>query len=75
MLLVAGGHIGLVMLIVKSGWLKRLISRLAAEGKRQNGKSRSQKTTLFGSARARVLSATARTRREPAWLPGSGAVQ
>jgi hypothetical protein len=37
MLLVAGGHIGLVMLIVKSGWLKRLISRLAAEGTRQIG--------------------------------------
>jgi uncharacterized membrane protein YeiB len=33
MLLVAGGHIGLVMLIVKSGWLKRLTSRLAAVGK------------------------------------------
>jgi uncharacterized protein len=32
MLLVAGGHIGLVMLIVKSGWLKRLTSRLAAVG-------------------------------------------
>jgi uncharacterized protein len=32
-LLVAGGHIGLVMLIVKSGWLKRLTSRLAAVGK------------------------------------------
>jgi uncharacterized protein len=31
-LLVAGGHIGLVMLIVKSGWLKRLTSRLAAVG-------------------------------------------
>jgi uncharacterized protein len=31
-LLVAGGHIGLVMLIVKSGWLKRLTSRLAAIG-------------------------------------------
>lgn len=31
-LLVAGGHIGLVMLIVKSGWLKRLTSRLATVG-------------------------------------------
>jgi uncharacterized protein len=31
-LLVAGGHIGLVMLIVKSGWLRRLTSRLAAVG-------------------------------------------
>src|SRR5262245_10911156 len=31
-LLVASGHIGLVMLIVKSGWLKRLTSRLAAVG-------------------------------------------
>jgi uncharacterized protein len=31
-LLVACGHIGLVMLIVKSGWLKRLTSRLAAVG-------------------------------------------
>jgi uncharacterized protein len=31
-LLVAGGHIGLVMLIVKSGWLNRLTSRLAAVG-------------------------------------------
>ena len=31
-LLVTGGHIGLVMLIVKSGWLKRLTSRLAAVG-------------------------------------------
>lgn len=31
-LLVAGGHIGAVMLIVKSGWLKRLTSRLAAVG-------------------------------------------
>ena len=31
-LLVAGGHIGVVMLIVKSGWLKRLTSRLAAVG-------------------------------------------
>ena len=31
-LLVAGGHIGLVMLIVKSGWLKWLTSRLAAVG-------------------------------------------
>ncbi len=29
-LLVAGGHIGLVMLILKSGLLKRLTSRLAA---------------------------------------------
>lgn len=31
-LLVACGHIGLVMLIVKSGWLTRLTSRLAAVG-------------------------------------------
>jgi uncharacterized protein len=31
-LLVAGGHIGLVMLIVKSGWLKPLTSRLATVG-------------------------------------------
>jgi uncharacterized protein len=31
-LLVAGGHIGLVMLIVKSGWLRPLTSRLAAVG-------------------------------------------
>jgi uncharacterized protein len=31
-LLVAGGHIGLVMLIVKSGWLNQLTSRLAAVG-------------------------------------------
>ena len=31
-LLVVLGHIGLVMLIVKSGWLKRLTSRLAAVG-------------------------------------------
>jgi uncharacterized protein len=31
-LLVVGGHIGLVMLIVKSGWLKRLTSSLAAVG-------------------------------------------
>jgi uncharacterized protein len=31
-LLVVGGHVGLVMLIVKSGWLKRLTSRLAAVG-------------------------------------------
>jgi len=31
-LLVAVGHIGLVMLIVKSGWLRRLTSRLAAVG-------------------------------------------
>src|SRR5215470_15183118 len=31
-LLVVGGHTGLVMLIVKSGWLKRLTSRLAAVG-------------------------------------------
>jgi uncharacterized protein len=31
-LLVASGHIGLLMLIVKSGWLKRLTSRLAAVG-------------------------------------------
>ena len=31
-LLVAGGHIGLVMLIVKSGWLKWVTPRLAAVG-------------------------------------------
>jgi uncharacterized protein len=31
-LLVVCGHIGLIMLIVKSGWLKRLTSRLAAVG-------------------------------------------
>jgi uncharacterized protein len=31
-LLVVCGHIGLVMLIVKSGWLKRLTSRLGAVG-------------------------------------------